>query len=57
MSKEEIHAGYWSMIDRLEHNQALLLDLYKTDHRSLDLIKYLYQRVAPINTEESESHD
>lgn len=57
MSKEEIHAGYWSMRDRLEHNQAVLLTLYKTDHRSLDLIKYLHQRVAPINTEESESHD
>ena len=45
MSKEEIHNWYWSMQDILIHNHQKLLEIYKTSPESLNLIRYLYQRV------------
>jgi hypothetical protein len=44
MSKEEIHNWYWSMKDILCHNHSHLLELYKNERHSLELIKYLEER-------------
>lgn len=45
MSKEEIHNWFWGMKDILIHNHNHLLELYKNDSKSLDLIIYLNERV------------
>ena len=46
MTKEEIHAWYWSMEDILIHNQKHLLSLRDNEELSSSLIKYLHQRVS-----------
>jgi hypothetical protein len=46
MSKEEIHAWYWSMEDILIHNQSHLLSLRDNEDLTTGLIKYLHTRVT-----------
>lgn len=46
MSKEEIHAWYWSMEDILIYNQKHLLSLRDNEELASSLIKYLHARVT-----------
>lgn len=46
MSKEEIHAWYWSMTDILAHNHRHFLEIYKDNTVALSLIKYLHERIS-----------
>lgn len=46
MTKEEIHAWYWSMEDILIHNHNRVLELYKDDIKGIELIKYLVERTS-----------
>jgi hypothetical protein len=46
MSKEEIHAWYWSMEDILIHNHNRVLELYNDDIKGIELIKYLVERTS-----------
>lgn len=45
MSKDEIHAWYWQMKDILIHNHNLVLNFYKDDQYTINLIRYLGQRI------------
>jgi hypothetical protein len=45
MSKEDIHAWFWSMQDILLHNHNHLLTIHKTEPKARELIKYLHERV------------
>lgn len=45
MSKEEIHEWYWKMQDILMHNHHNLLNYYKNETHSLEIIKYLHEQV------------
>lgn len=45
MTKEEIHNWYWQMQDILLHNHNLLLNFYKEDKITINLINYLDQRI------------
>lgn len=49
MSKQEIHDWYWRMKDILIYNHYHLLTLHNAEPKSLELIKYLYQRSEAIN--------
>ena len=44
MSKEEIHNWYWSMKDILCHNHSHLLDIYKNEKHTQELVHYLHER-------------
>jgi hypothetical protein len=46
MSKQEIHDWYWSMKDILIHNHNHLLTLHNQEPKSLELIKYLHDRIS-----------
>lgn len=45
MSIEEIHAWYWNMEDILIHNHNHIMEIHKSDSNSLDLVKYLFERI------------
>jgi hypothetical protein len=45
MSTEEIHAWYWQMKDILIHNHNLVLNFYKGDQHTINLVRYLDQRI------------
>ena len=45
MSKEQIHEWYWQMADILIHNHNHVLTLHKNEPNSLELIKYLHNRI------------
>lgn len=45
MSKQQLHDWYWSLEDILVHNREHLLEFYKLDKITHDLIQYLYNRV------------
>lgn len=46
MSKEEIHKWFWSMEDILIHNHNHMLSVGIDEPNSLNLIKYLYDRIS-----------
>jgi hypothetical protein len=46
MSKEEMHNWYWSMEDILRYNRQRLLEIYKDEQHSLNLVQYLYDRIG-----------
>lgn len=46
MSKEELHNWYWNMQDILLHNHQLVLDFYKQDKQTVELVEYLSKRVS-----------
>lgn len=45
MSIEEIHIWYWQMKDILIHNHNRVLNFYKDDRYTINLVKYLDQRI------------
>jgi hypothetical protein len=46
MSQQEIHNWFWSMKDTLIHNHNHLLAIHKQEPRSIDLIKFLHERIV-----------
>jgi hypothetical protein len=46
MTKEELHAWYWSMEEILIHNHNRVIELYKDDTKGEELIKYLVARTG-----------
>jgi hypothetical protein len=45
MSKKQLHDWYWSMENILVHNRDHLLELYKQDQKTKDMIAYLKDRL------------
>lgn len=45
MSKQEIHDWYWSMQDIFMHNHSLILNFYKEDKYTHELVNYLHDRI------------
>jgi len=46
MSQQEIHDWYWYMKDILIYNHNHLLTIYKQEPKSLELIKFLHDRIV-----------
>ena len=50
MSKEEIHKWYWNMEDIFIHNHNHLINFYKTDEYTINLVEYLHKRINDDNS-------
>jgi len=46
MNKQEIHNWYWSMKDILVHNKNLILNYYKEDRYTIELVEHLKSRIT-----------
>jgi len=46
MSKEELHNWYWNMENILIHNHNLVLNFYKEDKQTIELVECLNKRIS-----------